>query len=68
MSISSVHAQEDLSISSQRALQEEKEEEQMMGTGSDLDAKEDEDSLPRRLLDLMKTYHLLSYPTVLETS
>ena len=44
MSISSVHAQEDLSISSQRALQEEKEEEHLMGTGSDSDAKEDEDS------------------------
>ncbi len=44
MSTSSVHSQEDLSISSQRALQEEKEEEHSMGTGSDSDAKEDEDS------------------------
>jgi hypothetical protein len=44
MSISSVHAQEDLSISSQRALKEEKEEEHLMGTRSDSDAKEDEDS------------------------
>ena len=44
MSISSVHAQEDLSISSQCSLQEEKEGEHLMGTGSDSDAEEDEDS------------------------
>ncbi len=39
-----MHAQEDLSISSQCSLQEEKVEEHLMGTGSDSDAKEDEDS------------------------
>ncbi len=39
-----MHAQEDLSISSQCSLQEEKEEEHLMGTGSDSDAEEDEDS------------------------